>query len=260
MTAIPPGARPQYERNGFFLTPPLLPADLIADAIERMDAVKDGHYETGIEPQGRSLAPGETLDKLCKIDQAHRCDNTIRQLLTHPAIGQWAAALTGAEMVQIWASQLLIKPPGGDSGHVGWHQDRQYWSYWQKDSQLFTAWIALSEVDADSGPMCHVRGSHRWGFLDQGNFFGQDQAALKEGIDVPEGEEWDEVPALLPAGAVSFHDRFTYHGSHANRSNRPRRSFAMHLRTERAQPRPDADAYYIQHLDDEAHAPVIYRA
>ena len=58
---------------------------------------------------------------------------------------------------------------------------------WQQDEGLFTAWIALCDVGEQLGPMRFVRGSHRWGFLNQGNFFDKDQHKLREDIAVPAG-------------------------------------------------------------------------
>ena len=294
---IPVNAGNRYRRDGFYLTPPIIPADLIERVTARMDAVMAGEYETG-EPPRRSWNPGDDPKRIRKIDQAHLSDRTIFELASHPAIGHWAAALLGAKRVQLWASQMLYKPPvnsgnsgvaggAGDSagsggpvssvssaepegsgggvtdnigvtGNVGWHQDKQYWKY--LDGELFTAWVAVSDVTARSGPMRFLRGSHRWGLLDSGDFFGHDHEAQRKDIPVPDGEAWDEVEAVLPAGAVSFHDRHTYHASGPNVSDAPRRSFAFHLRTENAGPVEGRTDYYVQHLDDPAYCPVLYEA
>jgi ectoine hydroxylase-related dioxygenase (phytanoyl-CoA dioxygenase family) len=101
-------------------------------------------------------------------------------------------------------------------------------------------------------------GSHRWGFLNAGDFFGSDQDWLLEQIPIPDGEQWVEDPAVLPPGAVSFHHRYTYHGSGPNVSSEPRISFAIHLRTEKSTPRPGF--YYTDHLDDPVASPIIYDA
>ncbi len=264
---IPPDARDRYRRDGFFFSPPIIPADLIERVTARMDAVMAGEYETG-EPPRRSWNPGDDPKRIRKIDQAHLSDRTIYELASHPAIGHWAAALLGAKRVQLWASQMLYKPPvgpvgpgspgGGVSGNVGWHQDKQYWKY--LDGELFTAWVAVSDVTGASGPMRFLRGSHRWGLLDSGDFFGHDHEAQRKEIPVPEGESWEEVEAVLRPGAVSFHDRHTYHASGPNVSDAPRRSFAFHLRTENARPVEGRTDYYVQHLDDPAYCPVLYEA
>ncbi len=249
----------QYARDGFCL----LPDDAIADELvqraqEGLLEVRDGHFDTGVPP---ATHPGYDAGKLCKIDGAHLANKALYALLTQSQLGARIAALTGSQMVQVWASQLLIKPPGSaTAGHVGWHQDRQYWSFWQEDEGLFTAWIALSDVGEESGPMCFVPGSQRWGFLNQGNFFGSDQQALRAAIDMPAGESWREVPAIMRAGGVSLHHGLTFHGSYANTSDQPRLSFVAHLRDERAQRVPGDEGYYVSHLDEPQYSPVIYRA
>lgn len=261
---IPPDAGDRYRRDGFYFSPPIIPADLIERVTARMDAVMDGEYETG-EPPRRSWNPGDDPRCIRKIDQAHLSDRTIYELASHPAIGHWAAALLGAKRVQLWASQMLYKPPvdpdgpdGGVTGNVGWHQDKQYWKY--LEGELFTAWVAVSDVKGTSGPMWFLRGSHQWGLLDSGDFFGHDHEAQRMAIPVPEGESWEEACAVLPPGAVSFHDRHTYHASGPNVSDAPRRSFAFHLRTENARPVEGRTDYYVQHLDDPAYCPVLYEA
>ena len=255
---IPPDAGERYRRDGFYFSPPIIPTDLISRVTASMDAVMAGDYETG-EPPRRSWNPGDDPKRIRKIDQTHLSDRTIYELASHPEIGRWAAALLGAKRVQLWASQMLYKPAGGEvTGNVGWHQDKQYWKYMEGD--LFTAWVAVSDVTAESGPMRFLRGSHRWGLLDSGDFFGHDHEAQQKDIPVPEGESWEEVEAVLPPGAVSFHDRHTYHASGPNVSDAPRRSFAFHLRTENTRPVEGRNDYYVQHLDDPAYCPVLYEA
>lgn len=259
--AMPPDSGERYRRDGFFFSPSIIPANLIERVTARMDAVMAGEYETG-EPPRRSWNPGDDPKRIRKIDQAHLSDRTIYELASHPEIGRWAAALLGAKRVQLWASQMLYKPPvgsdGGVTGNVGWHQDKQYWRY--MEGELFTAWVAVSDVTGASGPMRFLRGSHRWGLLDSGDFFGHDHEAQQKDIPVPEGESWEEVKAVLPPGAVSFHDRHTYHASGPNVSDAPRRSFAFHLRTENTRPVEGRTDYYVQHLDDPAYCPVLYEA
>jgi ectoine hydroxylase-related dioxygenase (phytanoyl-CoA dioxygenase family) len=254
-----PTPREQFRQDGFYLTPPVIPAELIERVIPHMDAVMMGEYETGTPPYGRLWNPGDDPDKIRKIDDAHLSDHTIYELFTHPEIGRWAAKLMNAHKIQLWAAQMLYKPPGGEpSGHVGWHQDTQYWKYWQEGSELFTAWIAIGEVTENMGAMRFVRGSHRWGNLEGGSFFDPDHEAQQKAIQIPPEAIWEETAAVLPSGAISFHHNYTLHGSGSNISDRPRRSFALHLRTERSQPVEDTDAYYVTHLDDQALRPVIY--
>lgn len=256
-------ARMHYESDGFYLSSqPVVPADLIGRAIEGMDAIRRGEYETGIPPQPSFWKPGDDPQKLCKIEMPQIVSRAIMELVSHPAIGEIAASLTGAKMVQVWWVQLLMKPAatgeGKSSPSVGWHQDRQYWKAWEEGSELFTAWAALTDVTEEAGPMKFLRGSHRWGLLDQGNFYEANHEAQRQMIRVPEGQAWDEVAALLPPGGVSFHHNLTFHGSGPNVSGKPRRSFAIHMRTEKSRPVNGLRQRLTQFIDDPTHCPVVF--
>ena len=48
-----------FERDGFFIAPPLIPADLLARVRTRIAAVYAGEYETGIPPAGVPKAAKE---------------------------------------------------------------------------------------------------------------------------------------------------------------------------------------------------------
>ena len=255
-------AAAQFERDGFYIVPSIIPAELLARARKHIDSVYAGEYETGIAPCGNPKGSKEPPQKLVKIDNAHRSDRTIFELVTHPAIGRWAAAITGAKMVQIFACQMLIKPPGGQGGvNVGWHQDQEYWDG-ALQGELFTAWVAISDVTAESGPMCFVPGSNHWGLLKAGDFFSDKLDEIKQRFRDKSGGKWREVAAVLPPGGVSFHHRLTVHGSGENHATSPRVSFAIHLRTEKSGLREGVkwpEVGYLNDFDDPIGSPVIYR-
>jgi ectoine hydroxylase-related dioxygenase (phytanoyl-CoA dioxygenase family) len=252
-----PALRAQFESDGFCFTDSVIPPDDVAAVIPKMDAMVAGEYKTGVPPRGEQ-DPNAPADKLCKIDQPHLSDLTIRSFISHPEIGKWAAEVTVAEMIQVWAVQLLIKPPGGSLGHIGFHQDMQHWTTWFK-GEVFTAWVAVTDVRAESGPMTFVKGSHKWGLNQNPSFFRDaDHDAQVEAIPRPDEAGWEEVPALIPSGAISFHHRLTYHGSRANRSDTARRSFAVHLRTEKSEALDTIGGYYNENLRNPELCPVIF--
>ena len=252
-----------YQQNGFFIAPPLISADLLARVRPRIDAVYAGEYETGIPPCGSPKGSKTPPTALVKIDNAHRSDRTIHELVSHPAIGRWAAALTGGKTVQVFATQMLIKPSGALGGaNVGWHQDFEYWAN-ALEGDLLTAWIAISDVTADSGPMRFVPGSNHWGLLSAGDFFGGDLDGIKKRILAKCGAaEWKETAAVLPPGGVSFHHKLTVHGSGPNMASTPRVSFAVHLRTDQSRFPVGVkwqDIAYLNNPDDQQDSPVCYR-
>jgi len=249
-----------YREHGYYLhAEPVLSPEAIAAAVEGMEAVRDGHYETGIPPEDSPWSPGDDPRKLCKIEMAQQCNRAIMAAVANPRLGEVASRLTGASLIQAWWVQLLMKPslePGGAfSANVGWHQDRQYWDVWEDGSELFTAWLALSDVTDAAGAMRFVPGSHTWGLLGQGDFHAQELAGQ---IDVPEGKTWREVSGVLPPGGVSFHHNLTLHASGPNRSGAPRLSLAIHLRTEKSNPKGGARKGLAQFIDDTARCPILW--
>lgn len=248
-----------YERAGFCCAPPVYGSDEIALVNAAVDAVLRGEYETGVAPFHKHR-PEHLTQPLVKIDMAQLANRTILSFLSDRRLGECAARVTGARRVQVWATQLLIKRPGTPTtGGVGWHRDETYWKFWTPDSELFTAWIALSEVGLEQGPVCMISGSHRWADAEGGNFFDGNLDAVKKAFAPPAPDAWRETPMLLPPGAVSFHHKRTIHGSYPNTSAVERRSFAVHMCTENARLRPDAKpSPYVAHLDDPCHAPVIW--
>jgi ectoine hydroxylase-related dioxygenase (phytanoyl-CoA dioxygenase family) len=260
--------RAQYLEDGHtVVAEPVLPADVVVAARAGMEAVRQGRYDTGRPPQPSPWNPGDDPAALCKIEQPQFASAAIMDLVRHPALAALAAAVSGAEeLVQAWWVQLLYKPRGESTEtaprHIGWHQDRNYWRVWEEGSELFTAWVALSDVTADSGPMRFVAGSHRWGLLDiaDGGFHRQDLDGQVAGIPVPAGAAWNEVSCLLPPGGVSLHHCLTLHGSGANRGPGPRCSLAVHMRTERSRPVGGRREGLARFIDDPALCPVIWRA
>ena len=248
-----------YMRDGFYIHDAALwPVAVVDRAVEGMDAVRRGEYDTGVPPRPSAWQPGDDPQRLCKIEKPQIANRAIMDLIKHPALGALAAEVCGAEWVQVWWVQLLYKPPGIGDVNVGWHQDRNYWGAWEEGSKLFTAWIALSEVGPADGPMHFVRGSHQWGLLSGSDFFGQDLAQQKQELVALANGEWVEVAATLPKGGVSFHHCLTLHGSGPNYSAGPRRSLAVHLRTERSRPVGGKRAGLTAFIDDPTHCPVVF--
>ena len=260
-------AHERYERDGFVMHQQAVADDaLLKRAARGLEAVKDGVSDTGEEPDHRYGKPGDDPRALVKIEHPQLASQALRQLLLSPELGEVAARAVGATRVQVWWVQGLYKPglpesearlsPSGGA-NVGWHQDRFYWQGWEEGSELFTAWLALSDVTGEAGPMVFVPGSHRWGLSEGSDFFGQDQDALREAIHVPEGEKWTEVADVLPMGGVSIHHQLLIHGSYANRSPLPRRSLAIHLCTQNSRALPNA--WVSKYLHREDICPVIYQ-
>ncbi len=256
--------RTQYENDGFLLHPkPIISAEKVAAAVAGMDNIRNGIYDTGRPPYESPWNPGDSNDVLCKIEMPQLASKGIHDLISSPELGKLAAEITGAEMIQVWWVQLLYKPPSPQgvnaNTNVGMHQDYFYWqNHWEDGSEIFTAWVALSDVTPEAGSMHFVRGSQNWGLGEDSDFFGQDLAAQRDAIASAHGGVWDEVSSTLNPGGLSFHNCITYHGSGPNVSAAPRRSFAIHLRTEKSKTKNGRRDGLTEFLEDHHANPIIY--
>ena len=254
--------REQFDRIGFYRhDEPVVEQGLLARSRQALAEIRQGVYATGRPLLGRNWNPGDDESILAKLDNAHVSNRALLDAIVDSGIGELAGEVTGADWVQAWVVQGLYKPPSAaptNKSNVGWHQDQTYWDeLWEDGSVLLTAWLALTDVALESGPMRFVPQSHTWGPLD-GSFFEQDQEANRANIRLPEGAVWSEVANVLPAGGVSFHHQWLVHGSHQNVSPGPRMSMAIHLRTERSSPKSRTHVL-TKDLDDPDVCPVIFR-
>lgn len=218
-----------FVEHGYWIGPRVFSTEEANDALEAARRVCAGDYETGEAPQ----IVYEVTDPergLRKFDNAWWADKVLESIVCSPGIGRLAAELIGVDEIYLWHDQLLWKPGGSDAhGHVGWHQDRGYWTA-SSTSEMLTAWVALTDVTEDMGALRFVDASHTWGPIIKGNaFFETDLDGQRRDAELPEGAHWSEVPAELRAGQVSFHHCKTIHGSAANVSDRPRVGIAVHL-------------------------------
>ena len=80
-------ARAQYVTHGFCLFPgPVIPAEVVERAVDGMDALRRGEYDTGVPPQPSRWNPGDDPDVLCKIECPHHVSQGAMDLVRHPAL------------------------------------------------------------------------------------------------------------------------------------------------------------------------------
>jgi hypothetical protein len=242
---------------------PIVPPTLLERARSAATALACGEFAPGRAPWRvlRDPHPGSLL----KIDQPHLADSALFDLITCSQLGGLAAELTGEKRVQAWATQLLVKPPGGFSaGCVGWHTDQQYWPWFR--GGVFTIWVALEDILPESGPVRLLAGSHRW---PEGTFtgdaldrdLGAREGAWRARLSEAERAVLSVVDVILPAGGVAVFDGNLLHCSGPNTGSNPRRGVAIHLCSEQTQRYLEFDDYgFVRRLDDRDQCPVVFGA
>ena len=246
--------------DGFCFLPLVFSKQETQNSIEGLWRVINGEYRSGRKPESRFWNPGDDPHSIIKIDKPHLSDSSVWKLITNKNLGQLLARATKAKCIQVWHSQVVWKPHSKDQkGNAGWHRDAQYWPFWSKEG-LYTAWIALTDVSINSGPLRFLRGSNLWKTIEGMDFFNQNIKSQEKILDKLKKHK-DVVCATLRAGEVSIHSSQTYHSSMGNLEKKPRIGMVVHFRTDESK-RIDvggSNKHYLDQIEDNEIAPIIYQ-
>ncbi len=155
---------------------PLLSLEATAIVKDRMGKLFRGDFETGIYPDEWHWREGISKpDAAREICNAWKSDRSIAAIVLSEKIGALIASVMGWESVRIAQDDLVWKvpslvqqqPPTDDLHRidtVGFHQDSAYISkqFEPYDNNSVTLWIALDDVEKDSGCLEYAVGSHMW--------------------------------------------------------------------------------------------------
>ncbi len=125
-----------------------------------------------------------------------------------------AAELLACERVRLFHDHVIVKPPlGGET--ISWHRDLPNWPI--AEPRVVSCWLALDDVEVDSGGMRFMPGTHMDAITPSVDFLNESKAWGER--------EREAVPVRVPAGAAVFHHCLTWHTSPPNRTDRWRRAY-----------------------------------
>ncbi len=217
----------QFKSRGFLKSNRLLNDPQIEELREELARVVRDKDSKTPQPFRIVNLTGNPDAPVWQIVNIWEASEPYRRLVFNTQLVEEVAQLSGTNQIRIWHDQIQFKP-AVSGGVTAWHQDHPYWDIIQPASQV-TAWVALDDADEDNGCMSMVPGSHLWGnqirFLEtQKDFNGLPSRFEDHALEV--------CRCPVRKGEVHFHHALTWHGSHANKSGRPRRALAMHYMTE----------------------------
>ena len=246
--------------DGFCFLPKIFLNKETQKAREGLWRVINGKYKSGRKPESRFWNPGDDPSSIIKIDKPHLSDKSVWDLITNKKLGLFLGKVTKSEFIQVWHSQVVWKPHSrNQKGNAGWHRDSQYWPFWSKEG-LYTAWIAISNVSVQSGPVRFLRGSNHWETVQGMDFFNQD--VKKQETKLKKDQKNKEIiNAILHMGEVSVHNSQTYHSSLGNKEKDPRIGMVIHFRTDKSKriKIKGEDNNYLDQITDPSIAPIIYQ-
>ncbi|MFL3013938.1 MAG: phytanoyl-CoA dioxygenase family protein [Candidatus Neomarinimicrobiota bacterium] len=245
--------------DGFTFVDKVFPKKEILDSKNAFWDVINCKYDTGVNPENRFWNLGEDPKKIIKIDKPHLSSKVLYNLITQKTFGQILAKNTNSRKIQVWHSQGVWKPTGGGiKGNAGWHRDIQYWPFWEA-SGVFTAWIALTDVFSNSGPVRYILGSNHWNEIKGVDFFNNDITSQDKTIQ-KKHKDYKVVSAEISSGSIAIHGSKTYHSSIKNNSGAPRIGMVVHFATDQAKRinLVGEHSNYLDMLSDQSICPVIY--
>ena len=213
----------QYWRDGFIHNLPIMTQGQVSRLRDGLEILVT--QQSASKDLVAATKDGDS-NRLTYMQGAWMVDEAIHDLVFHPAIAIKVAQLLNTKRVRFWHDQVFYKPPL-KGGNVAWHQD---YSYWQRSTpaQHLTCWIGLDDSKLDNGCLQCVPGSHRWPLLNPTALAG-DMQGLDAQLTPEQRAQFKPVPLEQPCGTCSFHHDHTVHGSHVNRSERPRRAIILNF-------------------------------
>ncbi|XXQ33933.1 Fe2OG dioxygenase domain-containing protein [Plasmodiophora brassicae] len=181
----------------------------------------------------------------------HEVDDQFKQL-SDSEIVKVIVRSCGYKKPAIPQSMYIFKPPG-IGGEVTAHQDSTY-LYTDPPSTL-GIWISVDEATVDNGCLYVIPGSHKWPI--HSRFVRtSDDRVIHVPKDAPQFDLSGAIAVPVPAGSIVLIHGALVHFSYANRSQRTRHAYTLHVieqedttySRENWLQRPDGKPFYPVHL------------
>jgi len=216
--ALEPEQIDQYQRDGFLFPLDVFDNNRVVSILEQLEHTRTVAREQGLESELTQLLRTNT----------HYILPFVSEMARAPQLLDRVESILGPNIL-LWSAEFFIKAAHTDK-IVSWHQDLTYWGLGETNEEM-TAWLALSDVNVESGCMRFVPGSHHQQIVphrdtfDAANLLSRGQEVA---VDVAED---DAVGVILQPGQVSFHHGRMFHASGPNRSARDRIGLAFRFIT-----------------------------
>ncbi len=208
--AVPDEAVTAFRANAFVKLPEVLSPAVVRRLAERLATLLVDEH--GTDTSGRFLA----------LEQMWRHDELMESVATSPRVGGIAARLLGEDAVRIYHDNALSKEPA--CGRTPWHHDDEHFPL--DSHQVLTAWMPMSAIPAEMGPLSFAHGTELREVLSDLEF---DKVGTTYDVAVSQRFGTSGVAVTdspYSVGEVSFHSSLCFHTAGPNRTTQPRRALA----------------------------------
>lgn len=244
-----------YNKHGWFVTPPIIPDELLDLAEKGITAYYEGYRDHHLPDWAGRFDWKPEQGNILRLNNylCHQI-NPVRQLIFYPPVGRTAAYLAQTPAIRLYKDSSIVKPPSSGSAagtKVGWHTDRSYWMMCTAENML-TAWIPFQDSDASNGSIAVIDGSHKWPITHDLRTFGNQDTSEFEKEYEKRYENMEKRVLNVKRGQISFHDCRLLHGSMENNSAKKRTTLAVHLQPDENRYRIflDKEGKPLSHLND----------
>lgn len=239
-----------WEKNGYTVLENIIPTEMIDNFWndfqelvhhpEKYDLTIRIDLDEFLPNQQRNIKefPREALlGKFVKINDFHNSSVAGKKLMTHPSIVAFLEAIFNQQVV---VQQSLIFMYGSQQPT---HQDYP-WVTAKIPSHLAAAWIAMEDIQIDSGPLYYYIGSHKMPKFNFGSGILYRHDSTKSPLEFAEyldrtSEElkYPKETLLIKKGDVLiWHAALAHGGSLITNPEQTRKSFVCHYSTSQALP------------------------
>jgi len=145
--ALTPDQVDQYQQDGFLFPLEVFDKNRVSAILGELEQAGVVAHEKGLESELARLLRANTHYLLPFVSEVARS----------PQLLDRVESILGPNIL-LWSAEFFIKGAHTDK-IVSWHQDLTYWGLGETNDEL-TAWLALSDVNVESGCMQFVAGSH----------------------------------------------------------------------------------------------------
>lgn len=201
---------------------------------------QDGHGDD-VLTEGQAFGTGRFLTEL----DVSRWHHGVRDFTLKSSLPEVVGGLLGESNrenghVRFFNDHAFLKE-AGSALQTAWHQDTPYFPFncGAGSLNLAVCWVPVDVIDANSGGMKYIKGSHRWSTFMPNDIITNNQYDKVKGlveplpdIDLAIREGREEVIRFsdIKPGDVIIHHPNTVHGSGGNVSASGRRRLAASLR------------------------------
>ena len=230
-----------FTKFGVFLKRNFIDKNTVDKISDIANSLVSGQYPTGLRPDIvkkpthlDSFKASSDVNQVHSICNGWKSNSMLKKFILESGFGIHAKNLTKWKSVKLNQDSIYFVQP--QMGSTSFHADNPYQCWHTSNGGIVTAWLALSEINTDSGGIEYLLGSHieskAVSKMIKGNFISDGKNPYEE-AKVKFGNDWSKKyllfrPIVQP-GDLLIHHGDIWHGSSLNNSNRVRISLSLHL-------------------------------